>query len=196
MCNTLIGLQHKCQGANVGGARRLYMIYARDLDREFLTYELAMQYGSFSGGIPLKPGKGIVEIEAWFDSTKFDSEMKIGAGFTHALEFKHLGYEDDVVRLMAILKDYPVNVIVEGNDGLKYWLGQKHVPLLFDVKAVLPEKGTGRKEVTFTAKQDGLSIPPIPLGEIFFEWLPDWSFQEYLDVVNREFDISFEMSWD
>ncbi|WP_353721349.1 hypothetical protein [Dyadobacter sp. 676] len=114
----LIGLQHKCQGANLGGARRLYMIYARDLDREFLTYELAMHYGSFSGGIPLKPGKGIVEIEAWFDSTKFDSEIKIGAGFTHALEFKHLGYEDDVVRLMAILKDYPVNVIVEGNDGL------------------------------------------------------------------------------
>lgn len=110
----------------------------------------------------MKPGKGIVEIAAWFDSTKFDSEMRIGADFTLALDFKHLGYEDDVVQLMSILKDCPVNVIVEGNDGLKYWLGQKHVPLLFDVKSVLPEKGTGRKEVTLTAKRDGQSIVPKP----------------------------------
>lgn len=195
MCNSLIGLGHKCNGAGIGGARRLYMINARDMDRDLITYEQAVQYGFFSGGIPLKPGKGIVEIEAWYDSTKFDTEMKIGAGFTHALEFKHLGYEDDVVRLISILKDYPVNAIVEGNDGIKYWLGQKHVPLLFEVKAVMPEKGSSRKEVTFSAKQDGLSVPVIPLGEIFFEWLPDWTFQEYLDIVNREFDISFEMSF-
>lgn len=195
MCNSLIGLGHKCNGASIGGARRLYMVNARDLDRDLITYEQAVQYGFFSGGIPLKPGKGIVEIEAWYDSTKFDTEMKIGAGFTHALEFKHLGYEDDVVRLISILKDYPVNAIVEGNDGIKYWLGQKYVPLLFEVKAVLPEKGSSRKEVTFSAKQDGLSVPVIPLGEIFFEWLPDWTFQEYLDIVNREFDVSFEMSF-
>ena len=195
MCNALIGLQHACGNNVLGGSRRLYLIYARDLEAEFLNYELAKTTGFYEGGIPLKAGKGIVEIEAWYDTAKFDSEMKIGGGFSHALEFKHLGYEADVVRLISILKDYPVNAIVEGNDGVKYWLGQKHKPLLFDVKAILPEKGTNRKEVTFSAKQEGLSIPVMPLGEIFFSWLPDWTFQEYLEIANREFDMSFEMGF-
>lgn len=195
MCNPLIGLQQHCQKVSLGGARRLYMIYARDLEHEFLTYDLARETGMYEGPIPIKPGKGIVEIEAWYDTTKFDTEMKPGAGFTHGLEFKHLGYEADVVRLITLMTDYPVNAIVEGNDGIKYWLGQKYTPLLFDVKAVLPEKGTARKEVTFTAKQDGLSIPPMPLGEISFDWLPGWTFEEYLEIVNREFDMSFEMAF-
>jgi hypothetical protein len=195
MCSPLIGLQHACQKVILGGARRLYMIYARDLENEFLTYDIARTIGFYEGGIPLKAGKGIVEIEAWYDTTKFDTEMKTGAGFTHSLEFKTLGYEADVTRLISLLVDYPVNAIVEGNDGTKYWIGQKHVPLLFEVKALLPEKGTARKEVTFTAKQDGLSVPIMPLGEIFFDWLPEWSFQEYLDLVNREFDLSFEVGF-
>jgi hypothetical protein len=35
----------------------------------------------------------------------------------------------------------------------------------------------------------------MPLGEIFFSWLPDWTFQEYLEIANREFDMSFEMGF-
>lgn len=195
MCSPLIGIRRACQRVSLGGARRLFLIYARDLEYEFLTYELAKTLGFYQGGIPLKPGKGIVEIECWYDTTKFDTEMKTGAGFTHSLEFKTLGYDADVTKLISLLNDYPVNAIVEGNDGVKYWVGQKHVPLLFDVKAVMPEKGTSRKEVTFTAKQDGLQVPIMPLGEIFFSWLPTYKFEDYLKLINREFDMSFEMSF-
>jgi hypothetical protein len=99
--------------------------------------------------------------------------MKSGAGFTQGIEFKVLGYDKEIVKLQTLLYETPVNVIAQGNDGSLYYLGQKYVPLMFDAKLVIPEKGTARKEVTFTAKQDGFTTPVFPLASaVTFEATP------------------------
>lgn len=163
-CTALVGLKRKCQTPTMGGAKRLYILLAEDLMNEFLTYDVAKSTGEFSGTIPLVTGKKFVEVEAWYDTTKFDTEMKLGAGFTQSVEFKVIGYDKDIVKLMTLLYEAPVNVVVQGNDDKLYWIGQKYIPMMFETKGVLPEKGTARKEVTFTAKQDGLQVPIFPLA--------------------------------
>ena len=162
-CSPLVGLKRKCQSPTMGGAKRLYIVLTEDLESEFLTYELAKTMGQFTGEIPLVTGKKFVEIEAWYDTTKFDTEMKVGGGFTQSIEFKVIGYDKDIVKLTALMYEAPVNVVVVGNDDKMYWVGQKYVPMMFEAKGVMPEKGTSRKEVTFTAKQDGLQVPIFPL---------------------------------
>lgn len=164
MCTALVGLKRKCQKPQMGGSKRLYLVLTEDLSEEFLNYDLAKSAGEFDGAIPLKATKKFVEIEAWYDTTKFGSEMKTGSGFTQDMEFKVLGYDKDIVKLMALLYETPVNAIAQGNDDSLYYLGTKYVPLMFDAKAVIPEKGTSRKEVTFVAKQDGLLVPAFPLS--------------------------------
>ena len=163
-CSPLLGLKRKCQTPTMGGAKRLYIVLTENLTTEFLTYDIAKTTGEFAGPIPLTPTKKFVEIEAWYDSTKFDTEMKIGAGFTQSIEFKVIGYDKDIVKVMSLLYEAPVNVVVQGNDDKLYWLGQKYIPMMFEAKGVLPEKGTARKEVTFTAKQDGMQVPVFPLA--------------------------------
>lgn len=162
-CTALVGLKRKCQSPTMGGAKRLYIVLTEDLVSEFLTYDMAKTTGEFAGPIPLVATKKFIEIEAWYDSTKFDTEMKIGAGFTQSIEFKVIGYDKDIVKVMSLLYEAPVNVVVQGNDDKLYWLGQKYIPMMFESKGVLPEKGTARKEVTFTAKQDGMQVPVFPL---------------------------------
>ena len=164
MCTALVGLKRKCQKPQMGGSKRLYLVLTEDLSEEFLSYDLAKTAGEFDGAIPLVATKKFVEIEAWYDTTKFGSEMKTGSGFTQDMEFKVLGYDKDIVKLMALLYETPVNAIAQGNDDSLYYLGTKYVPLMFDAKAVIPEKGTSRKEVTFVAKQDGLLVPAFPLS--------------------------------
>ena len=163
-CTALAGLRRKCQQPTMGGAKRLYLILTEDLQSEFLTYDIAKTTGEFAGPIPYVTGKKFVEVEAWYDTTKFDTEMKLGAGFTQSIEFKVIGYDKDIVKLMTLLYEAPVNVFVQGNDDKLYWIGQKYIPMMFETKGVLPEKGTARKEVTFTAKQDGLQVPIFPLA--------------------------------
>lgn len=164
MCTALVGLKRKCQSPQMGGIKRLYLVLTEDIETDFLTYELAKTTGEFAGAIPLLSGKKFVEIEAWYDTTKVDGEMKAGAGFTQGIDFVVLGYDKDIVKLMALLYETPVNVIVEGNDGRLYYLGTKYVPLMFDAKTSIPEKGTSRKQVAFSAKQDGLLVPAFPLA--------------------------------
>lgn len=160
----LNGIKRKPQTLTIGGAKRLYIISVADLETEFLNYELAKTAGKFTGAIPVKAGKKFTEIEAWYDSTKFDTEMKIGAGFTQNLEYKILGYDEDVVKHSALLYENPVNFIVQGNDDKLYYVGQKYIPMMVEMKGVLPEKGTARKEATYTSKQDGMQIPVFPLA--------------------------------
>ena len=162
-CLAITGLKRQCQTLTIGGAKRLYIALTEDIETEFLTYELAKSAGKFTGAIPLIDGKKFFEIEAWYDTTKFDTEMKIGAGFTQGLEFKVLGYNAAIVQLAALLYETPVNVIVQGNDDQLYYIGMKYIPMMFEMKGSLPEKGTARKEVTFTAKQDGMMVPAFPL---------------------------------
>ncbi|MCE7061263.1 hypothetical protein [Dyadobacter sp. CY343] len=172
-CTGLIGIKRQCQTLTIGGAKRLYIGLAEDLLTEFLTYELAKTLGKFSGAIPMVAGKKFIEVEAWYDSTKFDTEMKIGAGFTQSMEFKLLGYNDIIVKFAALMYETPVVVIVQGNDDKLYMLGQKYIPLMFEMKGVLPEKGTARKEATFSAKQDGMMVPVFPLdATVTFETEP------------------------
>ncbi|GAB2798813.1 hypothetical protein GCM10027275_50580 [Rhabdobacter roseus] len=169
----LIGIKRKSQNPTMGGAKRLYIVLTEDLEEEFLTYALALTTGEFSGAIPLLDGKKFVELEAWYDSTKFDTEMKIGTGFTQSVEFKFLGYYAETVKLSALLYETPVNVIVQGNDDKLYYIGQKYIPMMFEMKGVMPEKGTSRKETTFTAKQDGMLVPVMPLAAtVTFEVAP------------------------
>lgn len=163
-CTPLVGLKRKCQSPTMGGAKRLYLILTEDLQTEFLTYDIAKTAGEFAGPIPYVTGKKFIEIEAWYDTTKFDTEMKLGAGFTQSIEFKVIGYDKDIVKMQTLLYEAPVNVVVQGNDDKLYWIGQKYIPMMFETKAVLPEKGTARKEVTFTAKQDGMQVPIFPLA--------------------------------
>lgn len=173
MCSPLVGLKRQCQKPSMGGAKRLYIALTEDILEEFLTYEIALTVGKFSGVIPMVTGKKWVEIEAWYDTTKFDTEMKIGGGFTQTLEFKTKGYNAEIVKLMTLLYETPVNAIVQGNDDDLYYLGQKYIPLMFESKGVMPEKGTSRKEVTFTAKQDGLQVPVFPLdATVTFDIVP------------------------
>ena len=163
-CTTLVGIKRKCNVVTMGGIKRLYIVLTEDLLSDFLTFNLAMTVGEFTGAIPLVVGKKFIEIEAWYDTSKIDGEMKSGAGFTQGIEFKVLGYDKDIVRLQTLLYETPVNVIAQANDGILYYLGQKYVPLMFDAKLVIPEKGTARKEVTFMAKQDGFNTPVFPLN--------------------------------
>ena len=128
---------------------------------------------SIAARFRLVTGKTFVEIEAWYDTSKFDTEMKIGAGFSQGMEFKVLGYDKDIVKLTALLLDTPVIAIIQGNDDSRYCLGQKYIPLMFEMKSVLPEKGTARKEATFMAKQDGMQIPAFPLNaDVTFDVTP------------------------
>lgn len=162
-CTPLVGLKRKCQSPTMGGSKRLYIALTEDILNEFLNYELAKSAGKYAAAIPMVVGKKWVEVEAWYDTTKFDTEMKTGGGFTQSIEFKVIGYDADVVKLMTLLYEAPVNVIVQGNDDKLYYIGQKYVPMMFECKGVMPEKGTSRKEATFTAKQDGLQVPVFPL---------------------------------
>jgi len=162
-CLALTGIKRQCQTLTIGGAKRLYIVLAEDLATEFLTYELAKTMGKFTGAIPLIVGKKFIEVEAWYDTTKFDTEMKIGAGFTQGLEFKILGYNETIVKFSALMYETPVCFIVQGNDDRLYFIGQKYIPMMVEMKGVLPEKGTARKEATFTSKQDGLMVPVFPL---------------------------------
>jgi len=172
-CTSLIGIKRACQTLTIGGSKRLYIVLTEDLETEFLTYALAKSAGKFTGAIPLKAGKKFIEVEAWYDSTKFDTEMKIGAGFTQGLEYKLLGYNSDIVKHTALLLETPVNFIVQGNDDQLYYIGQKYIPMMVEMKGVLPEKGTARKEATFTAKQDGMQVPVFPLdASVTFEVEP------------------------
>jgi hypothetical protein len=159
----LIGLKRKSQTLTIGGAKRLYLILAEDLTAEFLNYNLAKTAGKYAGPIPLETGKKAYEIEAWYDTTKFSTEMKTGAGFTQSFEFKVLGYNAETVKLAALLYETPVIVIVQGNDDQLYCLGQKYIPLMFDAVGTMPEKGTARKETSYSAKNDGMQVPAFPL---------------------------------
>lgn len=172
-CTALVGVKRQCQTLTIGGAKRLYIVLAEDLATEFLTYEMAKSAGKFTGAIPLVTGKKFIEVEAWYDTTKFDTEMKIGAGFTQGLEFKFLGYNDLIVRFSALMYETPVCFIVQGNDDRLYFVGSKYIPMMVEMKGVLPEKGTARKEATFTAKQDGMMFPVFPLDSaVTFEVEP------------------------
>jgi hypothetical protein len=163
-CSPLVGLKRKCQTPTMGGAKRLYLALTEDILNEFLTYELAKTVGEFAAEIPMVEGKKWIEVEAWYDTTKFETEMKIGAGFTQSIEFKVIGYDKDIVKLIALLYEAPVNVIVQGNDDKLYYIGQKYTPMIFESKGIMPEKGTARKEATFSAKQEGLQVPVFPLA--------------------------------
>ncbi|MPR36534.1 hypothetical protein [Salmonirosea aquatica] len=160
----LIGIKRKTQMLTIGGAKRLYIVLTEDLLNEFLNYDLVKSAGEFTGAIPLVTGKKFVELEAWYDSTKFDTEMKIGGGYTQSLEFKFLGYNAETVKLSGLLYETPVNFIVQGNDDKLYYIGQKYIPMMCEMKGTMPEKGTARKETTFMAKQDGMQVPIMPLG--------------------------------
>lgn len=169
----LSGIKRKAQTLTIGGAKRLYIVLCEDLEEEFLTYELLKTAGEFAGTIPLVTGKKFVEVEAWYDSTKFDTEMKIGGGFTQSVEFKILGYGSEGAKLSGLLLETPVNVIVQGNDDKLYYIGQKYIPMMFEMKGTMPEKGTARKETTFMAKQDGMQVPIMPLGDaVVFDTTP------------------------
>ncbi|WP_266364155.1 hypothetical protein [Tellurirhabdus rosea] len=159
----LLGLKRRHNKPSIGGNKRIYLVLTEDLSAEFLNFDLALTTGKFSGAIPLVTGKKFVEIEAWYDTTKWDGEMKPGGGFTQGLEFEALGYDADIVRLQALLYETPVNVIVQGNDDNLYYLGQKYIPLMFECVGTSGVKGTDRKKVTFRAKQDGLTVPVFPL---------------------------------
>lgn len=160
----LTGIKRKSQNPQLGGSKRLYIILTEDILNEFIDYELIKANGKFSGAIPLAAGKMAVEIEAWYDTLKWDSEMKIGAGFTQGIEFDILGFDAEIAKLMALLYETPVNLIVQGNDNSLYYLGDKYVPLMFEAKTATPAKGTERKRTTFTAKNDGYTHPVCPLA--------------------------------
>lgn len=159
----LTGIKRKPQTLTIGGSKRLYIVFCEDILTEFLTYELAKSSGKYTGAIPLVTGKKFIEVEAWYDTTKFDTEMKIGAGFTQSIEFKILGYNDEIVKFSSLLYETPVNLIVQGNDDKLYYVGQKYIPIMLEMKGTMPEKGTARKEATFTGKQDGMQVPVFPL---------------------------------
>ena len=163
-CTALIGSKRKCNQITTGGIKRLYLALCEDIQTDFLTFNLALTAGEFSGAIPLVPTKKFVEVEAWYDTSKVDGEMKAGGGFTQGLEFKILGYDKDIVKFQTLLYETPVNAIVQGNDDRLYYLGSKYIPLIFDCTMVIPEKGTARKEVTFKAKNDGFNHPVMPLS--------------------------------
>ena len=163
-CDLTNGLKRKCQNPSMGGVKRLYIFLCEDLTTEFFTYADAMTLGEYAGAIPQVAGKLGVECEAWYDSTKIEGEMKSGGGFTQGIEFKVLGYDKDIVKFMSQLYETPVNIIAQGNDNRLYYIGQKYVPMMFEAKYIIPEKGTARKEVTFMCKQDGFTTPMIPLA--------------------------------
>ncbi|MGX7688035.1 hypothetical protein ACWA1C_12780 [Flectobacillus roseus] len=160
----LVGLKRKTQNPQLGGSKRLYVILTEDLLNEFVDYNLILSTGQFAGAIPLAPGKMAVEIEAWYDTLKWDGEMKTGGGFTQGVEFDVLGFDKDIAKAMALLYETPVNLIVQGNDNSLYYFGDKYIPFMFDAKITNPPKGTERKRVTFTAKNDGYSHPIVPLA--------------------------------
>lgn len=163
-CTPLIGIKRKCQAPQLGGNKRVFLLLTEDLTSEFLTYELAKTDGEYNDPIPLAVGKTAKEIEAWYDTTKWDTDMKPGAGFTQGCEFDVLGYDSDIVKLAALLYEAPTNVIITGNDNKQYYLGQKYVPLMFEMVGMSPVKGTDRKKATFRAKNDGFTVPVMPLG--------------------------------
>ena len=162
-CTTLVGLKRRCQDPSLGGSKRLYIVLAEDLTGDPCTYETAKTTGEIAT-IPLAAGKKFVEIEAWYDTTKWDTEMKAGAGFSQAIDFEYLGYNKDVVKLAALLYETPVNIIVEGNEGSRYYIGSKYVPIMLDMKATSPAKGNAKKQATFSAKNEGYTFPIMPIA--------------------------------
>jgi hypothetical protein len=164
-CMPLVGVKRKCNTITTGGIKRLYLVLCEDLANDFLSFNLALTAGEYAAAIPLKDTKKFIEVEAWYDSSKIDGEMKAGGGFTQGLEFKILGYDKDIVKFQALLYETPVNAIAQGNDNKLYYVGAKYTPLMFDAVMMVPEKGTARKEVTFKAKNDGFNHPVMPLAE-------------------------------
>lgn len=163
-CTALTGIKRRCNVQTIGGAKRLYIALTEDIATEFLTFDLAKTAGEYAGAIPMVVGKKWIEVEAWYDTTKFETEMKLGAGFTQSIEFKILGFNKEIVKFMSLLSDTPINLIVQGNDDQLYYIGQKYIPIMLESKGILPEKGTSRKEATFTGKQDGMQVPAFPLA--------------------------------
>ncbi|MDR6195914.1 hypothetical protein [Siphonobacter sp. SORGH_AS_0500] len=162
----LIGLPRKAQNPQLGGSKRLYLVLTEDLEKEFIQYSDVLTTGEYNAPIPLLAGKKFVEIEAWYDTTKWDTGMKPGAGFTQSVEFEVLGYNKDIAKLMALLYETGVNVIAQGNDDTLIYLGQKYVPLMFEVAAQSPVKGNAQKKVTFKAANEGFMVPAMPLGPL------------------------------
>ncbi|SDM41613.1 hypothetical protein [Siphonobacter aquaeclarae] len=165
-CTALTGLKRRCQQPSLGGSKRLFIVLTKDLEEEFITYDIIKTQGNWDAPIPLVTGKKFIEIEAWYDTTKWDGAMKPGAGFTQGVEFEVLGYDKDIAKLLTLLYETPVNVVVVGNDDTKYYLGQKYVPLMFESTQSSPVKGTDRKKTTFKASNDGFTVPIVPLGPL------------------------------
>ncbi|MDQ1085637.1 hypothetical protein [Siphonobacter sp. SORGH_AS_1065] len=162
----LVGLKRKAQNPQLGGNKRIYIVLTEYLEKEFLKYADILESGEWNAPIPLLAGKKFVELEAWYDSTKWDSVMKPGAGFTQSLEFDVLGYDKDIAKLMALLYETPVNVIIQGNDDTLVYLGQKYVPMMFEMTGSSPVKGNAQKKVTFKASNEGFTVPAVPLGPL------------------------------
>ncbi|PQA59173.1 hypothetical protein [Siphonobacter curvatus] len=165
-CSPLIGIKRRCQTPSLGGSKRVYLVLTEDIEKEFLTYEVIKTAGEWNAPIPLLAGKKFIEIEAWYDTTKWDGAMKPGGGFTQGVEFAILGYDKDIAKLLTLLYETPVNVIVQGNDDTLYYFGQKYVPLMFEASAASPVKGTEQKKVTLKATNDGFTLPVVPLGPL------------------------------
>lgn len=162
-CIPLVGLKRRCNEPSLGGSKRLYIVLAEDLTADPCTYETAKTTGEIAT-IPLAATKKFIEIEAWYDTTKWDTEMKAGAGFSQSIDFEYLGFNKDVVKLAALLYETPVNIIAEGNDGSRYYIGSKYVPVMLDMKATSPAKGNAQKKATFTAKNEGYTFPVMPIA--------------------------------
>ncbi|WP_028668251.1 hypothetical protein [Runella zeae] len=163
----LIGVKRKYQKPELGGSKRLWIIFCDDLENEVVTYDMLVTGGELAGptAIPLATGKKAIEVQAWYDTTKFDFEMKPGAGFTQGFEFKILGINKDNVKFLTRLYEVPVNIVIQGNDDSRYYLGQKHVPFMLEAVGASPEKGNARKDITVRAKNDGLTTMPVPMAD-------------------------------
>lgn len=162
----LVGLKRQSQNPQLGGSKRIYIVLTEHLEKEFLKYKDLIKTGEWNAPIPLLAGKKFIEIEAWYDSTKWDAGMKPGAGFTQSLEFDVLGYNKFIVKVMLLLYETPVNVIIQGNDDTLNYYGNKYVPLMFEVAGSSPVKGNAQKKVTFKAANEGFTMPAIPLGPL------------------------------
>lgn len=163
----LVGVKRKYQKPELGGSKRLYIIFTDDLESEPVNYDMLVTTGELAGAgaIPLKATKKAIEVEAWYDTTKWDFEMKPGAGFTQGFEFKILGVNKDNVKFLTRLYEVPVNLVIEGNDDTRYYLGQKYVPFMLEAVGASPEKGNARKDITIRAKNDGLTTMPVPMAD-------------------------------
>tara|TARA_R110002124_G_scaffold122630_2_gene281191 strand:- start:205 stop:795 length:591 start_codon:yes stop_codon:yes gene_type:complete len=195
MAVNIVGLKRSCQKLKNGGTKRIWLLNSMDIEEEFLNYKNILQLGCFSGTVPFRNGAYLIEIEAWYDTGQFGTEMSIGAGFAQSFQFKVLGYNQDILAFTALLNSFPANVIVEGNNNEKFWIGTKYLPMFFEQKGNLPDSGLGRKEVEYAAKRDGMTIPIIPVDNLVFSSAPDLSFEQFANLSKREFDLSFDLSF-